>query len=204
MSDMGQDDRSKASSISAAAAAASASQELLIDGGFEQAKVSDNSWTHQAQVGGWKSSSEIEVWGNGFYGVKATEGRQFAELDYDTRESNIYQDVKTAAGVEYAFSFDSMKRPDSKQGSDTILVFWNGKQVGVVEPGKDWSKAEFKVIGTGGNDRIEFREEAGDNDSYGGLIDNASLKSTGRVERESAEKAAAEKAAAEKAAADKA
>ena len=224
MSSQGHDDHSVSSAIKAAIAAIAPAKELLIDGGFEQAKVANNTWGHQAQVGGWKSATEIEIWGQGFNGVKATEGRQFAELDYDNRESNIYQDVKTSSGIEYAFTFDSMKRPDSKQGSDTILVFWNGKQIGRVEPGSDWSKTEFKVIGTGGNDRIEFREEAGDNDSYGGLIDNASLKSTGRVEIErvvkavtdkaaevkaafekaAAEKAAAEKAAAEKAAAEKA
>jgi Ca2+-binding RTX toxin-like protein len=180
-------------------------KELLIDGGFEQANVGANTWTHQKTVGGWKSDSEVEVWGKDFYDIKATEGQKFAELDYDNRQSNIYQEVKTEAGTEYSFSFDYMKRPDSKQGSDTIEVWFNGKQVGKVDPTKpEWAKAEFKVVGTGGNDKIEFREEAGDNDSYGGLIDNASFKSTGRVEKEKAEKVAADKAAADKAAAEKA
>lgn len=31
------------------------------------------------------------------------------------------------------------------------------------------------MVGTGGLDRLEFREQAGDNDSFGGLIDNVSL-----------------------------
>ena len=204
--------------------AAPAPKEMLIDGSFETSKVGANSWTHTETVGGWKSDTQIETWGKNFYGIKATDGDKFAELDYDNRASNIYQDVKTEAGVEYSFNFDTMKRPDSKQGSDTVLVFLNGKQIGAVEPGKEWAKSEFKFVGTGGDDRIEFREESGDNDSYGGLIDNASLKSTGRVEREAAEKAAKEaadkaakeaaekakeasekaKAAADKAAADKA
>ncbi len=181
-----------------------AAAELLVDGSFEQSKVGANTWTHAKSVGGWQSDTEVETWGKGFYGLKATDGNTIAELDYDNRASNIFQDVKTEAGVEYAFSFDSLKRPDSKSGSDTILVFWNGKQVGAVEPGKEWARADVKVIGTGGSDRIEFREDSSDNDSYGGLIDNASLKSTGRVEKESSDKAAAEKAAADKAAADKA
>ncbi len=48
--------------------------------------------------------------------------------------------------------------------------------VGVVDPTTtDWSRAEFTVKGTGDLDRIEFREQAGDNDSYGGVIDNVSL-----------------------------
>ncbi|MBL8884128.1 MAG: DUF4114 domain-containing protein [Hyphomicrobium sp.] len=202
---------------SSAATVAIGSQ-LLIDGGFESAKVGADTWTHQAQVGGWKSDTEVEVWGKGFYGLKASEGNQFAELDYDTRASNIYQDVTTEAGAEYTFSFDFMKRPDSAGGSDTINVYWNGKLVGSVDPTKSvWSTAQFKVVGTGGQDRIEFRESAGDNDSYGGLIDNASLTKSSlstdekaaaeKAAKEAAEKAAAEKAAkeaAEKAAAEKA
>lgn len=168
--------------------------ELLIDGSFESASVGNNTWTRQAAVGGWRSDSQIEVWGKNFYGLKATDGNKMAELDFDTKASNIYQDVQTEKGTEYTFSFDYMKRPDSKMGSDTILVYWNNELVGKVEPSKsDWSNASFKVTGTGGTDRIEFREESADNDSYGGLVDNASLKRSGPTlaerEAEAAEKA---------------
>ncbi len=163
------------------------SPQLLVDGGFEQAKVGAGTWSHFEKVGGWKSDTGVEVWGKNFNGVKATEGNQVAELDFDTRKSNLYQDVKTEAGVEYVFSFDFAKRADSKSGSDTIVVFWNGEKIASVDPtSTNWSKAEFKVLGTGGSDRIEFREDASDNDSYGGLIDNASLVSSGRVEQERA------------------
>ena len=96
--------------------------ELLVDGSFEKGIVGAKSWSHQKTVGGWKSDTEIEVWGKDFYGVKATNGDKIAELDYDGKASNIYQDVKTEAGAEYSFSFDFMKRPDSKGGSDTIQV----------------------------------------------------------------------------------
>ncbi|MDX2307756.1 MAG: histone H1-like repetitive region-containing protein [Hyphomicrobium sp.] len=151
--------------------------ELLVDGGFEQADVRANTWTTLASVGGWKSDSGIEVWGKNFNGTKPTDGKNIVELDADHRQSNIYQDVQTKAGVEYTFSFDYMKRADSKAGSDTIEIYWNGKMVGSVDPTQtSWSQASFVVTGTGGKDRIEFRESSGDNDSYGGLIDNASLK----------------------------
>ena len=175
--------------------------ERLVDGSFESATVGANTWTHQSKVGGWRSDTEVEVWGKGFYGLKATDGNKFAELDYDNRQSNIYQMVQTEAGAEYTFTFDYMKRPDSTAGSDTIQVYWNNTLVGTVDPTKsEWSNAEFKVVGTGGDDRIEFREVGGDNDSYGGLLDNASLIKTGPSK---AEQAAAEKAAADKVASDK-
>lgn len=153
--------------------------ELLVDGSFEQSSAKNNSWTAEKKVGGWTSDTQVETWGKGFYGIKATDGNKIAELDFDKGMSNIYQDVQTEAGAEYAFSFDYMKRPDSKAGSDTINVYWNGQLVGTVDPSKSaWETATFTVVGTGGNDRIEFRESADDNDSYGGLIDNASLKKT--------------------------
>ena len=177
--------------------------EMLVDGSFEQANVAAGTWGHQAVVGGWRSDTEIEVWGKSFYGLKATNGDKFAELDYDRRASNIYQDVATEEGTEYTFAFDFMKRPDSKAGSDTINVFWNGVLVGTVDPQKsEWSRAEFKVTGTGGKDRIEFREAAEDNDSYGGLIDNASLKRSGPTlaeREEAAREAEAARLAAEQA-----
>ena len=54
---------SSSSSSGSSAAAVKIGQEMLIDGSFEQAKVGDNTWSHQASVGGWKSDSEIETWG---------------------------------------------------------------------------------------------------------------------------------------------
>ena len=205
---LGQDNVKSIASPAPEAARAIGS-ELLVDGSFESAVVGANTWTHQGVVGGWRSDTEVEVWGKDFYGLKATDGNKIAELDYDAggKLSNIYQDVKTEAGAQYTFEFDFAKRPDSKAGSDTINVFWNGQLIGTVDPANStWAHAAFNVSGTGGTDRIEFRESAGDNDGYGGLLDNASLKKSGpsTVERVAAEQAAAEKAAAEKAAAEQA
>lgn len=162
-----------------AEAAKHAAGEMLVDGSFEQADVGHNTWGHQAVVGGWHSGSEVEVWGRDFYGVKATDGVKVAELDYDHGLSNMYQNVATVSGQSYTFTFDYSQRSDAASSSNTVQVFWNGELVGSVDPAStDWSHASFQVIGTGGSDRIEFREEAGDNDSLGGLIDNASLRAT--------------------------
>ena len=59
-----------------------AAAELLVDGSFEQSKVGANTWTHAKSVGGWQSDTEVETWGKGFYGLKATDGNNIAELDY--------------------------------------------------------------------------------------------------------------------------
>ncbi len=40
------------------------------------------------------------------------------------------------------------------------------------DPAKAWATYTFEVTGTGGKDRLAFREDAGDNNSNGALIDN--------------------------------
>ena len=64
--------------------------------------------------------------------------------------------------------------------TDTIEVYWNGAKIGTVDPqSTTWQTSTFQVIGTGGNDRLEFREVGGKNDNYGGLLDNVALKGMG-------------------------
>ncbi len=176
-------EKAEADKVAAEKAAAEeakhAAGELLVDGSFEQADVKANTWSHFKTVGGWTSDTEVEVWGKDFLGIKATDGDKHAELDFDGKQSNIYQDVATDAGKAYTFTFDYAARGGTSASTNTIEVFWNGEQVGVVDPtSTTWASASFQVVGTGGNDRIEFRESAGDNDSHGGMIDNASLKAT--------------------------
>ncbi len=150
--------------------------ELLVDGGFEARNLRDGTWKHYESVGGWQTDTRVEIWGNRFLGHNASEGSNFAELDYNRQASNLYQDVETAEGEEYVFSFDAAMRAGTTAATNTIEIYWNGEFVGSVTPDTtDWTHYEFTVFGTGGEDRIEFREEAGDNDSYGGMLDSVSL-----------------------------
>lgn len=155
---------------------ATSGQDLLVDGSFETANVGPQSWTHFAQVGGWQSDTGIEVWGKDFI-KSASAGDKLMELDYDNRFSKVWQDVKTTAGEEYNLNLDTAMRPGTSSATNAINVFWNGVEVGRIVPGStNWSTEQFKVVGTGGTDRLEFREDTNQNDSYGGLIDNVSLK----------------------------
>jgi Ca2+-binding RTX toxin-like protein len=154
--------------------------ELLVDGSFEGAGVAAGTWSHFNSVGGWYSDTGVEVWGKGFNTPKgASDGDKLMELDYDGRMSRVWQDVQTGKGTDYTFSFDSAMRQGTSPGTNTIEVYWNGQLVGRVDPSStDWQHNEFHVVGTGGTDRIEFREVGSQNDSYGGLIDNVSLKAS--------------------------
>ena len=157
-------------------------QEMLVGGSFETAKINPNSWGTVKTVGGWQTDSSIEVWGKSFLGVKATDGDKIVELDSDKQLlSRFWQDVQTEAGKSYDFSFDYAARANTALWTNTIEVYWNGQKVGAFDPvSGNWSKGALTLVGTGGLDRLEFREEKSDNDSLGGLIDNVSLKVAGR------------------------
>ena len=152
-------------------------QNLLIDGSFETANVGPHTWTHFANVGGWYSDTGIEVWGKDFI-HSASNGDKLMELDYDNQFSKVWQDVKTVAGQEYTLSLDTAMRPGTASATNAINILWDGQVVGRIVPGTtDWQTTQIKVIGSGGTDRLQFQEDANQNDSYGGLIDNVKLTS---------------------------
>ncbi len=154
--------------------------ELLDGGSFESAKIAAGKWGTVKTVGGWQTDTSIEIWGKGFLGVAATDGEKVMELDSDKRFSRVWQDVATEKGATYDFSFDFAARGGTKLATNSIEVYWNDKLMGTFDPlGTAWQKAALQLVGTGGTDRIEFREQASDNDSLGGLIDNVSLKAAG-------------------------
>jgi Ca2+-binding RTX toxin-like protein len=151
---------------------------LLVNGGFEANQTSG--WSIRNDVAGWQhinSDKGIEVWASGFKGYQATEGNTFIELDSDRGLDGIFQNVQTSEGRMYELTFDAARRNDARAGSDTINVFWNGEQVAELSlSDPNWTKFTFKVVGTGGEDRLEFRESAGTNDSFGALMDNVQLR----------------------------
>jgi Ca2+-binding RTX toxin-like protein len=154
--------------------------EMLVDGSFETAKMAERTWGTHTTVGGWQTDTSIEIWGKDFLGVKATDGDKIVELDSDRQFSRIWQDVTTEKGQIYHFTFDYAARGGTKLATNSIEVYWNGELVGTFDPASTaWAKGELELVGTGGLDRLEFREQMGDNDSLGGLIDNVSLKTVG-------------------------
>ena len=150
-----------------------AGTELLTNGSLE-AGVPNNQSQYSGTVPGWQSSvGTIEIWGNGFQGVTASEGSNFIELDQGTALDNIYQDVSTEAGRTYELSFDGQQRGSD---SDTVDVYWDNTLVASVQPGNSgWQTYTFNVVGNGDTMRLEFRERASENDSTSPFLDNISL-----------------------------
>ncbi len=152
--------------------------ELIVNGSFEQAPVAANAWriNGNGQVAGWTGSRDgIEVWNNGFMGVKPTAGLNVVEVD--AMNGALTQAVATEAGKTYTLSFDYAGRPGALPSS-TFEVVWNGNVLATIAPtGSTMTAKSLTVTGTGGNDTVQFRAVAGDTDNYGALLDNVSLKS---------------------------
>ena len=152
-----------------------AGQNLLVNGSFEESAVGSGRWAAFSSVPGWTAiaGGTIELWNN-LNGVKATNGNNFGELDYLGARDGFYQTVKTVAGQNYDLSFDARSR--FAGSSSNIEVLWNNSVVAVVPPGTNWSTYNFSVTGTGGQDRLTFRETTSQSaDGLGALYDNVSL-----------------------------
>lgn len=155
-------------------------ENLLVNGSFEAttlAPFADGRWGAYRSVSGWTAitGGMIELWNN-LDGVKASDGGNFGELDYAGAQDGFYQDVKTVVGQVYNLSFDARSRPGFTASTCSIQVLWNGSVVATVPPGAAWETYDFKVVGTGGQDRLTFREVGSQrSDGLGALYDNIEL-----------------------------
>ncbi|WP_075996933.1 galactose oxidase-like domain-containing protein [Salaquimonas pukyongi] len=157
-----------------------AEDNLVVNGSFEFPEVaSSGSAFENSAVAGWTSTSgRVEVQ-ESVDGHRASAGDQWLELDQAGAVDAVYQDIRTQSGQTYALSLDVARRPTAPGASNTVEVYWNGEQVASIDPASaSWEKYSFEVVGTGGADRLEFREPASDNDGTGSLIDNVKLVST--------------------------
>ncbi len=99
-------------------------------------------------------------------GVVAADGSNFLELDSQTLVDGVFQDVQTQPNVSYTLTFEAQQRPQASGAAsvnDTVEVYWRGELVAKVQPGADWSTFTVTVTGSGGVDRLEFREPQGEN-----------------------------------------
>lgn len=164
-------------------------ENLLVNGSFESTSVGEGTWAHFGSVAGWTaiSGARIELW-NDFKGVTATDGNNFAELDFQGARDGFYQDVATVANQAYNLTFDLRGRPGAPLSSQQVEVVWNGVVVGVATPESGWGDYSVRVTGTGGQDRLTIREVSSQSsDGLGALLDNFSLVAEGGAQHASAQ-----------------
>ena len=128
---------------------------------------------------GWCGNGDyIEVNTAGAYGVSAVTGAMVLELDANKTNTvtGVYQDITTVAGQSYQLSVDVAQRAGYAASTNTVEVFWEGVKIATIDPTSTaLTKYTFTVTAADASSRLEFREQAGDDDSVGGIIDNVSL-----------------------------
>ena len=157
---------------------------LLVNGSFEATTIPNGS-SNYASIPGWTAltGGRIELWKN-LRGMTATNGTNFAELDFDTGWDGFYQDVQTVAGQAHTLTFDLRRRSDIANTTPGIQILWNGQVMATTAPGTTgWgSFTVSNLVGTGGLDRLTIRELQSESvDGVGAVIDNFRLVAAGAV-----------------------
>ena len=153
----------------------SEAQAGLINGGFEQPYLGTSptfSQENPANVPGWKTTdSAIEIWVNGFNGVPAAQGKQFAEINAFIN-GTLFQEVPgIAAGSQVGFTFlhrarvgtDVMALTITDLGIDNLLgggndtVLFN-KQYSATDSAwvQNTNAGEVPIIALGNNIRFAY------------------------------------------------
>ncbi|MDD3328251.1 MAG: SdrD B-like domain-containing protein, partial [Zoogloea sp.] len=147
------------------------STNLVVNGSFENGAT------------GWCGKGDyIEVNTAGAFGVSAVTGAKVLELDANCTGTvtGVYQDIATVAGQSYQLSLDVAQRAGYAASTNTVEVFWEGVKIATIDPTSTaLTEYTFTVTAKDASSRLEFREQAGDDDSVGGIIDNVALYTIG-------------------------
>jgi len=172
--------------------------EMLTNGNFDQfadQRYGDGvSWGGYGSVAGWQSNSDALGAGQP-NAIEIHQMNQSDPLYRNAIETDIgvgnsagpdvtWQDVQTQAGRSYDLSFDYLAVGQailSGGNSAGFEVLWNGQVVATISPtDSQWRTVNLSVTGTGGQDRLAFRE-MGTDDTHGSFINNVSLKAGAAV-----------------------
>lgn len=165
------------------------STELLLNGSFEEGHdLGNNKWGVFDAIFGWYAdlsivNAPIEIQnGQRIGSIAPSHGDAKLELDshkksgYTANDAVVVQDVSTDEGVIYNLSFDYSVRISNNIHTNVVEVYWNGSKIAHLNNNKKgWESFNISVVGVDGFSRLEFRAKE-DNNSYGGYIDNVSLK----------------------------
>jgi len=85
-------------------------------------------------------------------------GEALTDAD-NVQTRSVVQTLQTSAGETYSMNFDTALGSLSAQGAAVIEVYWNDELVDTISPeGALFEQYNLSVTGTGGDDKLEFRE----------------------------------------------
>jgi hypothetical protein len=172
--------RASTASSLAVSSCATLGKNQLVDASFEAPPVArcgstDYCFFAVNDVPGWSTTSDasvIEIWADGYQGVPADEGQQFAELDAQSQDT-LWQDLALTPGqlMYWAFShrgrdgIDSMELrigPPEKPSSQGVFSSPNNKWTryrGLYLVGPNETTTRFALVSRSGMTRGNFVDD---------------------------------------------
>lgn len=144
---------------------------LLVNGSFEDNRLSNNSWTWFTanQVNGWDGSN-LEFWNN-YNGVKAFAGSNLLELNAhgaNVGDWSVFQQFATTAGARYEVSFAYRNRTGRDESFK--LAVGNLTQTFTHRNTGNWTV--FSGWFTAGSNNSELRFTSLNSGTLGNFIDD--------------------------------
>lgn len=152
--------------------------QLIKNGQFTSPNVADGQWKQfsSSSIPGW-SGTLIELWGTGHKGVSSQRADQHAELNSEHNSPyRMYQNVRTAPGVKYVFSFHHRS---TKGRTEKIRAFADGNnrvlsEISKSSPGQ-WRKRRYTFIADDTSTKVGVKSVYPRGGKFGNLIDNFQL-----------------------------
>jgi hypothetical protein len=140
--------------------------------------------------------ANLELQQNGHLGYQAADGNQWAELDTDwfgpntpsmsyPSSVNIYQNIPTIPGDQYALSFEFSPRPDAPNANENIIrASWNDDTVADISRANisgthnEWETYNYTLLASSTVSKIGFCD-LGIPDGVGTYLDNVIITDLG-------------------------
>ncbi|MCQ8877666.1 DUF642 domain-containing protein [Pseudoalteromonas shioyasakiensis] len=153
---------------------------LVVNGSFEDAAVSDT-WELLDSLAGWQhQGAQVEIQKSLINIIPVIAGEQYIELD-STANYSIYQDIPTSEGDTYDISFYYSARVNGDLDTNIAEVYWDGQLLDTLNSDSvGWKKFTYTVTGSAINTELKFKG-AGTSDSYGAFIDDVSVTAQAAV-----------------------
>lgn len=152
--------------------------DLVVNGSFETPSTGTAVGFYSTITGWTGITDSLEIGPATAYGVGGASGQQVVELDANIQGQNtgFYQLINTTANQNYQLAVDVAARAGTVLATNSVEVWWRNQYLATIDPTTSTFKTySFSVLGSGGADRLEFREQAGDDNSLGGIVDNVRL-----------------------------
>lgn len=156
----------------------SANANLIVNGGFEDSNVNNNSWKWftSADVLGWEGSN-IEIWDQ-YQNFNAYEGRQYAELNAHPSNGqafSIFQSFATNIGSIYNVSFAYSARANTNEAFQFDLFSGNNSLFSEIitdHTVKNWSTFNLVFQATAAQTTLKFTSVTPYSGTIGNFLDD--------------------------------